>query len=49
VVSDPEIREKLLAQGAEGVGGTPEKLGQAVATEIPKWIKLAKDANIKAD
>ncbi len=49
VVSDPEIREKLLAQGAEGVGGTPEKLGQAVATEIPQWIKLAKDANIKAD
>ena len=49
VVADPEIREKLLAQGAEGVGGTPEKLGQAVATEIPKWIKLAKDANIKAD
>jgi len=32
-----------------GVGGTPEKLGQAVATEIPKWVKLAKDANIKAD
>jgi tripartite-type tricarboxylate transporter receptor subunit TctC len=49
VVSDPDIREKLLAQGAEGVGGTPEKLGQTVATEIPKWIKLAKDANIKAD
>jgi tripartite-type tricarboxylate transporter receptor subunit TctC len=49
VVSDPEIREKLLAQGAEGVGGTPEKLGQTVAAEIPKWIKLAKDANIKAD
>ncbi len=49
VVADPEVREKLLAQGAEGVGGTPEKLGQAVATEIPKWIKLAKDANIKAD
>lgn len=49
VVSDPEIREKLLAQGAEGVGGTPERLGQTVATEVPKWIKLAKDANIKAD
>ena len=49
VVGDPEIREKLLAQGAEGVGGTPERLGQAVAAELPKWAKLAKDANIKAD
>ncbi|WP_326544026.1 tripartite tricarboxylate transporter substrate binding protein [Pseudorhodoferax sp.] len=49
VLADPEIREKLLAQGAEAVGGTPEKLGQAVAAEIPRWQKLAKDANIKAD
>jgi tripartite-type tricarboxylate transporter receptor subunit TctC len=49
VVADPEIKEKLLAQGAEGVGGTPEKLGQTVAAELPKWAKLAKDANINAD
>jgi tripartite-type tricarboxylate transporter receptor subunit TctC len=49
VVSDPEVRDRLLAQGAEGVGGTPDKLGQTVAAEIPKWTKLAKDANIKPD
>ncbi len=49
VVAEPAIREKLLAQGAEGVGGTPEALGKTVAAELPKWAKLAKDANIKAD
>jgi tripartite-type tricarboxylate transporter receptor subunit TctC len=49
VVTDPEVKAQLLAQGAEGVGGTPERLGQAVAAELPKWAKLAKDANIKAD
>jgi tripartite-type tricarboxylate transporter receptor subunit TctC len=49
VVADPEVKAQLLAQGAEGVGGTPERLGQAVARELPKWAKLAKDANIKAD
>lgn len=49
VVADPEVRERLLAQGAEGVGGTPERLGQTVAAELPKWAKLAKDAHIKAD
>mgnify|MGYP000367851919 CR=1 FL=1 len=47
--ADAEVRDKLLAQGAEAVGGTPERLGQTVASEIPKWIKLAKDANIRAD
>lgn len=49
VLKEPEIRDKLLAQGSEGVGGTPEALAQAVATELPKWAKLAKDASIKAE
>jgi tripartite-type tricarboxylate transporter receptor subunit TctC len=49
VLTEPAIREKLLAQGAEGVGGTPQTLTHIVAAEIPKWAKLAKDANIKAD
>ena len=49
VVSDAGVREKLLAQGSEGVGGTPEALGKMVADEMPKWAKLAKDANIKLD
>jgi len=47
VLADPAVREKLLAQGSEGVGGTPEALGKIVDAEIPKWTKLAKDANIK--
>ena len=49
IVAEPAIRDKLLAQGAEGVGGTPEALGKTVLAELPKWAKLAKDANIKAD
>ena len=49
VVSDPMIRDRLLAQGSEGVGGTPDALAKIVAAELPKWAKLAKDANIKAD
>ena len=49
VLADPDIRDKLLAQGAESLGGTPEALGAVVATELPRWAKLAKDANIKAE
>ena len=49
VVSQPEIKERLLAQGSEGVGGTPEALGKMVDAELPRWAKLAKDANIRAD
>jgi len=49
VLKEPEIRDKLLAQGSEGVGGPPEALAQAVSVELPKWAKLAKDASIKAE
>jgi tripartite-type tricarboxylate transporter receptor subunit TctC len=46
IVKEPDIRDKLLAQGAEGVGGAPEALGRVVDAELVRWAKLAKDANI---
>ena len=49
VLTDPEVRERLLAQGSEAVGGTPEALGQVVTAELAKWAKLVKAANIKGD
>ena len=49
VLAEPAIRAQLLEQGAEAVGGTPEALGKTIASELPKWAKLAKDANIRAD
>lgn len=49
VLQDAAVRNQLLEQGAEAVGGTPEALGQVIATELPKWAKLAKDSNIKAN
>ena len=49
VLSEPAIRAQLIEQGADAVGGTPEALGKVIAAEVPKWVKLAKDANIKAD
>ncbi|MGJ7521909.1 tripartite tricarboxylate transporter substrate binding protein [Variovorax sp. LT1P1] len=49
VVQEPEIRDKLLAQGSEGAGGPPEALGKVVTTELVRWNKLAKEASIKVD
>jgi tripartite-type tricarboxylate transporter receptor subunit TctC len=49
VLAEPAVRAQLLEQGGEAVGGTPEDLGRVIAAELPKWAKLAKDANIKAD
>ena len=49
VLKQPEIREKLLAQGAEGVGSTPEQLDAIVVAEIKKWGEIIAKANIKPE
>jgi tripartite-type tricarboxylate transporter receptor subunit TctC len=49
VLKDPDIQQKLLAQGSEAVGGTPEALGAVVKTELVKWAKVAKAAHVKVD
>ena len=45
----PEMRERLLAAGAEPGGGSPEQLGQAVATEVAKWTRLVRERNLRFD
>ncbi len=49
VLKEPDIKAKLLAQGAEAVGGSPAELGKVVTAEMTKWSKLAKDASIKVE
>jgi tripartite-type tricarboxylate transporter receptor subunit TctC len=48
-VSRPEIRARLLEQGAEGVSSTPERLGQIVSHEIEQWRAVVKRANIEGE
>jgi hypothetical protein len=43
------VREKLVAMGNEIVGNTPEQFGEQIATEVAKWLKLARDRDLKFD
>lgn len=49
VVQLPEIREKLLQQGADAVGGTPAELERIVKSELRKWEAVIREAKIKVD
>jgi tripartite-type tricarboxylate transporter receptor subunit TctC len=49
ILKDPELRERMLVQGAELVGNSPEEFGQFVRTEMDKWGGLAKRLNLRAD
>jgi tripartite-type tricarboxylate transporter receptor subunit TctC len=49
IVRTPEMRERLLALGAEPVGGTPEEFSVIIGRDIAKWMPLAKSVGIKVD
>ncbi|MDP3620321.1 MAG: tripartite tricarboxylate transporter substrate binding protein [Polynucleobacter sp.] len=49
VLAQPEVKEKLLSQGAEAVGDSPSQLAAVVKKELAKWKQVVKAANIKVD
>jgi len=48
-VMAPELRERMAGDGAEPVGSTPAAFQQHIASEIAKWRKVVKSAQVKAD
>ncbi len=46
VMKDSSVREKLASQGLDPVGSTPERLADVIRTDLVKYRKIAKDANI---
>ena len=49
VLHSPEARERLAAEGAEGVGNTPEQFGAYMRSEMVKWSKVVKQSGARAD
>jgi tripartite-type tricarboxylate transporter receptor subunit TctC len=49
VLQMPDIREKLVAQGGDPVGNTPEQLAAQLKSESARYAEIVKRANIKAE
>ena len=49
IARSPEMREKLVAMGAEPVGGTPAEFKAVIDQDIAKWKPLAQKVGIKVD
>lgn len=49
VLKHPDIRELLAKQGMIPVGGSPERFGALVKSELARWSRVVAAAGIKAD
>ena len=49
VVHLPEVKQKLVEQGADPVGSSPEELERVVKTELKSWAAVIRDAGIKPE
>lgn len=45
----PEIRDRLLRDGIEPIGSTPEQFAEHIKKEMVKWGKVVKDSGAKVD
>ena len=49
ILKNQELRERLGAEGADFIGGTPDAYGAFQRAEITKWAKVVKFAQVKLD
>jgi tripartite-type tricarboxylate transporter receptor subunit TctC len=49
VVKGDEMKKNLTAEGLEPAGGTPERFGQILKSEMARWAKVVQQAGIKVD
>jgi tripartite-type tricarboxylate transporter receptor subunit TctC len=49
LLHQPDVKEKLAADGADAVGNTPEQFGSHIRSEVAKYGKLVKRIGLKAE
>ena len=48
-MQDKDVRDRMLSQGNEILGGTPEAFAALIKAEMPRWGKVVKDAKIEPE
>jgi tripartite-type tricarboxylate transporter receptor subunit TctC len=49
ILKSPEISERMLAMGAETVGGSPAEFSAFIRVEMARWSALLRNAGIKGE
>ena len=46
-VHSPEVQSRLVAEGADAVGNSPEEFSVQIKEELAKWERVARAAKLK--
>ena len=49
ILRAPENQERLTAMGVEAIASSPQEFRDSIASELKRWAKVVKDANIKVE
>ncbi len=49
ILNQPEVRERIVADGSEPVGSSPEEFRQFMLADLAKWAKVVKESGIKPE
>jgi len=49
ILNAPEVRERILADGSEPVGSSPEEFRRFMLADLAKWAKVVKESGAKMD
>jgi tripartite-type tricarboxylate transporter receptor subunit TctC len=49
ILADSEVRDNLTKQGLNPTPGKPEDLAKTIETDLERWTRIVKAAQIKAD
>ena len=49
ILAQPDIRDRILADGAEPVGSTPDEFHQFMLADIAKWTRVVRESGAKLD
>lgn len=49
ILNMPDLKQRMASEGTDAVGSTPENFGVFLVTEVAKWAKVVKAANIRGE
>ena len=48
-VALPDLQQRFVNFGVIATAGTPKRLGDLIADEVPRWTQIVREANIRAE